>query len=203
MFSLILPGRPCLTNIITVEPPTKFAFTFPSSPHFSHIVVFILPGNTLPPDTAAGVYLQFPGSAEFKFLGAIGNEKQSAIFKVNNVPSGMLGGGMGGGDGDAMTDANAPAAAGDVTLGISIEPIASVQAQLANLQSERHASSSAVVRVGAAPSTKVLAQRIIQNAFNFLASFGSDTVPLKAFEEWWRKFEGKVERDPGFLERSD
>jgi hypothetical protein len=47
----------------------------------------------------------------------------------------------------------------------------------------------------------VLAQRIIGNAFNFLASFGSDTVPLKAFEEWWKKFERKIEADPSFLER--
>jgi len=51
--------------------------------------------------------------------------------------------------------------------------------------------------------TKVLAQRIIANAFNFLASFGSDVIPLKAFEEWWKKFERKVEMDPTFLERND
>jgi hypothetical protein len=57
--------------------------------------------------------------------------------------------------------------------------------------------------------TKVLAQRIIANAFNFLASFssggptGRETVPLKSFQEWWKKFEGKIERDPSFLERGD
>jgi len=56
------------------------------------------------------------------------------------------------------------------------------------------------------PKTKILAQRIIKNAFNFLASFaggagGSEMVPLKAFQEWWAKFERRVENDPGFLER--
>lgn len=30
---------------------------------------------------------------------------------------------------------------------------------------------------------------------------GVEVVPLKAFEEWWRKFEGRVRNDPGFLER--
>lgn len=56
---------------------------------------------------------------------------------------------------------------------------------------------------GGRATTKVLAQRIIGNAFNFLASFGSDTVPLKAFQDWWTKFEKKVELDPSFLERED
>jgi hypothetical protein len=50
----------------------------------------------------------------------------------------------------------------------------------------------------------VLAQRIIKNCYDFLTSWGTgDTVPLKAFQAWWTKFEGKIERDPGFLERSD
>ncbi len=101
-----------------------------------------------------------------------------------------------------MTDANgpSPATAGDITLGISIEPLASIQTQLAALQSEQQQSTTTAAKPP--PDTKALAQRIIENAFNFLASFGSDTVPLRAFEEWWRKFERRVERDPGFLERA-
>lgn len=65
----------------------------------------------------------------------------------------------------------------------------------------------ALVLANKKPDTLVLAQRIIKNAFNFLASFSGDleggieVVPLKAFEEWWRKFEGRVRNDPGFLER--
>jgi len=60
---------------------------------------------------------------------------------------------------------------------------------------------------GAGLDTSQLAQKIIKNAFNFLASFsgnlanGVEVVPLKAFEEWWRKFEGRVKSDPGFLLR--
>jgi hypothetical protein len=55
----------------------------------------------------------------------------------------------------------------------------------------------------------VLAQKIIKNAFNFLASFagngpgGSEVVPLKSFQDWWAKFEKRIERDPGFLERDE
>ncbi|KAK2766823.1 hypothetical protein FQN54_006137 [Arachnomyces sp. PD_36] len=231
MFSVILPGRPCLTEAVPVPsepnaPPTKFAFSFPLSPHFSHIVVFLLPGTVLPPDTAAAVYIQFPATGavaaapEFRFLGAIGNEKPSAIFKVsipgasaqsqeqidqdNMVDEGVVTNGANGLNPDAV-----------VTLGISIEPAQNVATQLANLQSSNaasNASSTALVRQQpprAAPSTKVLAQRIIGNAFNFLASFaasdpssrGQEVVPLKSFQDWWAKFERRVDADPGFLER--
>jgi protein Hikeshi len=141
----------------------------------------------MPPHVAAGVYIQFPSNPDFKFLGALANDKQSAIFKVSSPaqPTGPM--------------------AGNITLGISIEPIASVRAQLDKL---RQSSSTSTAIVKAPPSTKVLAQRIIKNAFNFLASYsadvgGTEAVPLKSFQDWWKKFENKVDNDPGFLERDD
>ncbi|PGH19561.1 hypothetical protein AJ80_03897 [Polytolypa hystricis UAMH7299] len=250
MFSIILPSRPCLTNPLPIQqdpnsPATNFAFTFPAFPKFSHIVVFLLPGVTLPLDTAAAVYIQFPnpnpngttttGSigpnpSEFRFLGAIGNEKPSAIFKVT-IPTRhrteaeeedemMDEGAMGSGTTTpAISDPNAM-----ITLGIAIEPIQSVATKLASLPASQPSSTTDLVRAGgsqpasafqgrqaAAPqvSTKVLAQRIIGNAFNFLASFaaadpraqGEEVVPLKSFRDWWAKFERRIDADPGFLER--
>ncbi|KAK5135306.1 hypothetical protein LTR08_005409 [Meristemomyces frigidus] len=217
MFGLILSGRPVDARPQTIT-ATQFAFQIPPTPPFTHIVVFLLPGVQLPPDAAATVYVQLPPSPEFKLLGAIGPGKESAIFKISglgaSVPQGD-GGGGGDGDVDAMTDDSftpapnpngaAPATAGsNIIVGLSIEPTAQVEAQLATLKSAQQPTppSSALVRTGGAQATtKVLAQRIIGNAFNFLASFGSEVVPLKAFQEWWVKFEKKVELDPGFLER--
>ena len=212
MFSIILPGRPCLVNYVPIS-PTQFAFSFPSAPHFSHIVVFILPGNLLPPETAAAVYLQSPGQAEFQLLGAIGNEKPSAIFKVNLQP----GAGAGETQEAVSNGAAHPRVAGAevVNVGISVEPVATIQGQLAQLPSldspTSGAASTALVK--RPPGTKVLAQRIIRNAFNFLASFagsrgdgglgGQEMVPLKSFQDWWAKFERKIEVDPGFLEREE
>lgn len=233
MFSVIPANRPCITDFITIS-PTQFAFSFPSRPHFSHLVVFILPGQTLPPDTAAGVYVKLPGSTDFRFLGAIANEKPSAIFKVNlpapkqqqllDIAEGL----------DEMTDsvttAYTPAVSAqitqpepgtdDINLGISVEPASIIQAQLATLQSQQIRSSGssqspnspssalAMVIQRPPPPTKLLAQRIIKNAFNFLASFvggadGQEVVPLKSFQDWWAKFERRVENDPGFLERDE
>jgi len=62
-------------------------------------------------------------------------------------------------------------------------------------------TAGGITSVSGPVDTKILAQRIIANAFNFLSSFGSDVIPLKAFQEWWKKFEKKVEQDPTFLER--
>jgi hypothetical protein len=215
-FGLIVPSRPVvIAPAIQSLSPTQFLCPLPSSPHFSHIVVFLLPGNVIPLTHSAAVYLQFPGSSAFTLLGALDNEKQSAVFKVT-------------GFGDAATTINGTADAvveidmdapsdqpptsttlppGDFTLGISIEPAASIAAQLASVKAApAEGTSTALTLARRPPTTKVLAQRIIKNAFNFLASFaggagGSEMVPLKAFQEWWVKFERRVENDPGFLER--
>ncbi|GAB7326297.1 hypothetical protein MBLNU13_g10273t1 [Cladosporium sp. NU13] len=209
MFGLIISGRPvdAAPQAIT---ESQFAFRIPPVPSFSHIVVFLLPGTQLPDGTAASVYVQIPPSQEFKFLGGIGPGKESAIFKV----SGLKNGGSNDLDGDAMTDdAGQPSAntngtvpaGADIVVGVSIEPAAQVEAQMTSLKEPASVPAMALVRqqsaTGGKVTTKVLAQRIIGNAFNFLSSFGSDTVPLKAFQDWWTKFERKVELDPSFLER--
>jgi hypothetical protein len=209
MFGLIISGRPvdAAPQAIT---ESQFAFRIPPVPSFSHIVVFLLPGTQLPDGTAASVYVQIPPSQEFKFLGGIGPGKESAIFKI----SGLKNGGSNEMDGDAMTDdAGQPSAntngtvpaGADIVVGVSIEPAAQVEAQMALLKEPAGVPPMALVRqqptTAGSVTTKVLAQRIIGNAFNFLSSFGSDTVPLKAFQDWWTKFERKVELDPSFLER--
>jgi hypothetical protein len=211
-FGVIVSGRPILTDVQIIS-ETQFAFQIPSTPTFSHIVVFLLPGVTLPDGTAAAVYAQLPNTSEFKLLGAIANEKPSAIFKVNTKAGGPAGGGVG--DDDAMVDdANSAQGANGalppLALGISVEPVAQVAANLELKKTQEAAASvpgtgsELVLRGQSIVTTKVLAQRIIKNCYDFLSSWGSgDTVPMKAFQAWWTKFENKIERDPGFLERSD
>ena len=178
-----------MTELQTI-PPNNFAISIPAAPHFSHIVVFMLPGQQLPPETAAAIYLQFPGQNEFKILGAIGNEKQSAIFKVT-LPDNVV---------------DSPGAV--VNLGITVDAKASIEAQVAS--SARSSTNSTAMTLANRPtpqaSTKLIAQRIIKNAFNFIASFsgdvnGTEAVPLKAFENWWKKFESRIDSDPSFLDR--
>ncbi|EEH40279.1 hypothetical protein PAAG_02334 [Paracoccidioides lutzii Pb01] len=258
MFSVILPSRPCLTNVVPIQsdpttPATNFAFTFSAAPKFSHIVIFLLPGVTLPANTAAAVYIQFPpdlllnrnsgpenqnltatstptsASPNFKFLGAIANEKPSAIFKVNFPGPRRR---TEAEEEDDMLDEGAtrPLADTDInpnatfTLGVSIEPAQNVAAMMANLQNQLQPSlpsttdlvrlsgqQAAAAKLTPQVSTKILAQRIIGNAFNYLASFaasdpragGEEVVPLRAFRDWWTKFERRIDTDPGFLEKGD
>lgn len=106
----------------------------------------------------------------------------------------------------------------DITIGISIEDATTVTAQLSALsstsilQTKSPSSALTLSHMAASPTsaipTKVLAQRIIKNAFNFLASFagtvgagGEEVVPLRSFRDWWVKFERKIENEPGFLEK--
>lgn len=204
MFGLIISGRPIHITPTQLS-QTQYTFSIPSSPPFSHLGAFLLPGNTLPSDVGATVWIQIPPSTEFKLLGALAQAKQSAIFKLNTSTTSTAGNAAE--TDDLMLDESIPTSdpgAADITIGISLEPADQVTAQLAQLKATSTTPSTALIRAGATSSlvtTKVLAQRIIGNAFNFLASFGSDTVPLKAFQDWWGKFEKKVELDPTFLER--
>ena len=174
-------------------------------------------GIVLPPNTAAAVYISLPTAnantgPNFKFLGGIGPGKESAIFKVSGLTSATNGAG-----GEVDMDAPLAGTGGaEITIGISVETADSVSAQMAALSTNTGVAgaggeqSAALVLAKAPqqrPDTLVLAQRIIKNAFNFLASFsgnvagGIEVVPLKAFEEWWKKFEGRLRSDPEFLER--
>ncbi|KAK6000986.1 hypothetical protein QM012_003069 [Aureobasidium pullulans] len=201
MFGLLISGRPVDAQPQAIS-PTQYAFQVPSQPAFNHIAVFSLPGNELPSDAAAAIFIQIPPSTEFKLVGALSSLRPSTMFKINtgnNVAPGA-------GDDQLMLDeapegveVGGPA----IVVGIEIQPAEQVKALLAE-QKAKLSTQLVPSRQSATASpvtTKILAQRIIANAFNFLASFGSDTVPLKAFEAWWTKFESKVNNDPSFLER--
>jgi len=199
LFGLVAAGQPVIVTPTETPTPTSFLFAIPpppSSKSSSHIVVFLLPGVALPEGTAAAIYLVTPGGPgqaepNSKFLGGIGPGKESAIFKV--------------GVGDDQ---------GGIVIGVSVEPGESVAERMAELGAGKYNAQAALALTNTAntqqQSTLVLAQRIIRNAFNFLASYSglagpneTEVVPLRAFEEWWKKFEGRIRSDPGFLERDD
>ncbi|KAK3182074.1 hypothetical protein K4F52_006639 [Lecanicillium sp. MT-2017a] len=192
LFGLIPAGLPPITDATSTPSPTSFLYALPTQKAFHHLVVFLLPQVSLPAGTAASIYLasaeDVAASAQpnFKFLGAIGPGKESAMFKVGNT-----------GNTSALV------------VGVSIEPEAEVGQKMQEAAANKSGGAGeAGPASGAKPSTAVLAQRIIQNAFNFLAGFsgtagpgGVEVVPLKAFEDWWKKFESRVRNDPSFLER--
>lgn len=191
LFGIVPAGQPLITEPTSAPSQTSVLYALPTAKPFSHIVVFLLPNVALPDNTAAAIYLATAGDVaaaaqsgatpNFRFLGAIGPGKESAMFKV--------------GSGSVATS-------GGLMIGVSVEPADTIGQRLQELAADKTATSSQ------RPTTAVLAQRIIQNAFNFLTSFsgtagpdGVEVVPLRAFEEWWRKFESRVRSDPSFLEK--
>ena len=240
----MVPRKTVQTNLQAIS-ATQFTFSIaclPTQP-LNHLVVFLLPNTVLPPGTAATVYVQLAPEKPFVLLGAIGDDKPSAIFRVRGLdPAAAAPLAPPMGDVDAMSDeTTAPTAVvGDagrngggvaaptvVILGISIEPLNVVQAALATIPPVVSAAATlrpetfslgggggaALVLAGSKPSALIVAQRIIKNAFNYLSSFAikvqlpgqgmQDVIPLKSFQDWWVKFEKKVELNPGFLEKDE
>ncbi|KAI2629571.1 hypothetical protein GGR54DRAFT_268189 [Hypoxylon sp. NC1633] len=220
-FGLVPAGQPLISTPTSQPSETSFLYAIPPHPTpspsgsppkpFAHLAVFLFPGVVLPPGTAAAIYVaQNPGALgqgdpNFRFLGGVGPGKESAVFKLS--PSFA-----------SPSPAAAGATQGVVVIGISVEDASSVTEQMQRMQQQQQQHMSehgggAMVPAGgrqgqSVTRTQVLAQRIIQNAFNFLAGFsgkvgaeGIEVVPLRAFHDWWRKFENKVRNDPTFLER--
>ncbi|MBE3041751.1 OPI10 family protein [Candidatus Bathyarchaeota archaeon] len=202
-FGIIPTGCPVQTEPASTPTSTSFLYALPASRSFSHVVVFLLPGVELPPDTAAAIYLttqQEAAAAEssgrspnFKFLGGIGPGKESSVFKIS---------GSSGSNSTGASDAGS-----DLVIGVSIEPATSVSARMMDMPSPKPSTPATSSAASSTPAV-VLAQKIIQSAFNFLSGFSGnagpdqiEVVPLKAFEEWWRKYEGRLRNDPGFLDR--
>lgn len=108
-FGVLPTARRPITSPSSNPSPTSFVYTFPSSPPFNHITIFLLPDVTLPEDTGAAVYLsipppitasstnvllnpnqaQQPSTPQFHFLGALVPGKDSAVFRINGVASAL------------------------------------------------------------------------------------------------------------------
>ncbi|KAL0933051.1 uncharacterized protein CTRU02_212014 [Colletotrichum truncatum] len=202
LFGIVPAGQPLLTEPTSALSETSFLYSISSARPFSHITVMLLPGTVLPSDTAAAIYFATAADVSaatasgqtpnFKFLGGIGAGKESATFKISA--------------GSAGSGTSAAQNPGNVMIGISVESAESVASRIQELSANRPSDLGAPST--SQPSPLLLAQNIIKNAFNFLASFsgtagpgGVEVVPLKAFEEWWKKFESRVRSDPSFLEK--
>ncbi|KAJ2909435.1 hypothetical protein GGI21_001888, partial [Coemansia aciculifera] len=106
MFGCIVAGRLVQTNLQQVD-VNKYVFELPDAHNINHIVVFLL--GTIPFDAgyAATVHLLWPNKS-WQILGALSNDKPSAIFRLKSTLS-------------PEEAANIPSI--NAELGISIEPI--------------------------------------------------------------------------------
>ena len=182
MFSVVLPGRLPLAAPQQVD-DTHCVFTLDEASTINHVVVFMTGIQPFPPGFSATVHLLWPSSnaQEWKLLGCIRNSKPSAIFKVNPPSS--------------------PAAT--ATLGISIEPDALVDEQIATLPSATATGTGAGAKGGEALD---VAPKIARNAFAYLSSFAPDSAPQTAplLQKWLEQLERKLRtQGPAFLDKQE
>ncbi|KAJ1730265.1 hypothetical protein LPJ61_003105 [Coemansia biformis] len=196
MFGCIVAGRLVQTNLRQVD-VNKYVFELPEVHSINHIVVFLLGTVPFEPGYAATVHLLWP-SREWQYLGALSNEKPSAIFRLKAA-------GAAGADG-------APGASAE--LGISIEPIQAVEQQV-----QQHAPPAPQALVAASSAAaglplqaaRQLAERTLQSLYNYATSFATrpdasmgllgsgaavQVLPVKVFDDWYRSFASKIQRDP-------
>ena len=207
IFGLIVPGQPVITDFLpTDNTGLKFLLTIPFAINTSplliaDLVLFLLPGISLPSDTGALIYwsaaplytnanfiISPPSSSStgFELLGALTNPKPSGVFRTGFSTNESLlqlwqqqqqssGGGI------------------SISIGISIEPIATI----INIPGvENHGVEN----------RGEIAKKIALDLFQYLQSFddagsrkGSMIVPTNVFERWYRRFEEKLGRDPSFF----
>lgn len=142
----------------------------------------------------------------------ISNAKPSAIFRVRNAfatkNTGML----------ALGATNMPGTGdSDAVLGISIEHLDSVLAQVASLHVSGSESMSGTTSTALLSRSinlsdpTYLAQKIIQHLFNFLSSFSSSSTPsgsvlirMADLRSWYERLVAKIKNGgTAFLDRED
>jgi protein Hikeshi len=139
-------------------------------------------------------------------LTSVSADKPSAIFRIKNSAVGV----QNSMDMDEMVDDDRIAQY-NIKVGISIVPLSTAQNELEALKSQQGQMNQQAlvphpITAPTAPTNPndiaILANRIVQHAYNFLSGFTTPDgkVPMKAFDEWWNKFKARLATNPKFLE---
>ncbi|CAG8623518.1 10501_t:CDS:2 [Funneliformis caledonium] len=215
MFGCIVAGRLIQTNLQQVD-VNKYVFELPDAATVNHIVVFLLGTIPFDPGYAATVHFLWPGSESgWKLLGMLSNEKPSAIFRLRGaiIPSNGQNPTFGtrlitGGEiGAFSSDSNVSSIT--ATLGISIEPISVIEAQITNLSPQINATSS--------ENISQISINILKNFYNYVTSFCASTIPFgaqkigignsyisaKVFQDWYDGYMRKVKMDPSIVLKNE
>ncbi|ORZ39523.1 hypothetical protein BCR44DRAFT_1386889, partial [Catenaria anguillulae PL171] len=203
------------TNFTQVDPSgTKFAASIAHSESVNHLVVLTL--NPFPTGFGATVHINLPNDATWHLLGALTNDKPSAIFRLSGLRPPRAAG-----EDVAMDEGSIPAlnASGPPAgIGISVEPLDVIQQQLATLPLSRQsalAASGSMLATPSAPSSsnpESTSIRMLQHLYNFVTSFATNQlppgahpsvaitnnswIPVKTFEQWFASVKSKL---PGIL----
>ncbi|ELU45407.1 insulin-degrading enzyme [Rhizoctonia solani AG-1 IA] len=148
--------------------PLKRPFTIESATNVNHICVFMLGTVPFPPGYAATVHFHWPGKG-FQLLGILRGGYTPAQLQSHSTLSSAA--------------AIGEPAANDVTaiLGIAVEPVQTVEAQINNNSMVQTAQSTGQLVKPASQGLAdpaILAEKIVKHMFTYLSSFVSDPGSL-------------------------
>jgi hypothetical protein len=191
LLGFVVPGGPVRTDFVPADASgTKYTLTLRTPGDLplplttvSEVVCFLLPNAPLPPQQGILLYWQIssPGNdaTGFELLGAITQERPSAIFRTNWSQN------------EALLSQHQISPV--VTLGVSIEPLENIQ----NVDNGGHENRLHV------------AQKIAMDLFQFMQSFDTGavgnmmTVPTNIFDKWMKRFETRFRQDPNFFMKNE
>lgn len=205
-----LVSVPFQTNTMDMTTTVNNTSSSVSPTAVSEIIFFLLPNIPLPANSGAMLYWSAAPmdslgnpiqdasiSSGFELLGALTPSKSSIVCRTGWATHDQLQSIVEKAKNMQPQQAMSPNIAGVLmTFGVSIEPLDNVR----NLQIEEKGVSD----------FKGVAQKIATDLFNYLQSFddvgnarsGWMTVPTNVFERWFKRFEGKLQRDPNFFMRN-
>ncbi|KAI0037034.1 DUF775-domain-containing protein [Vararia minispora EC-137] len=189
MFGCLVAGRLPQTNLQQVD-ETHAVFELPAASSINHICVFLLGSVPFPDGYGATVHFHWPGRG-FQLLGMLSNGKPSAIFRLRGTFTSQSSN-----TNAAFNKADQPTSGSDVTaiLGIAIEPLLTIQAEMSMLP-------SSVAKASAMTDPTILAEQIVKNLFNYVSGFVSgngqsitpdNAVPVGLLAKWYENFISKI-----------
>jgi hypothetical protein len=198
-----VPGGPVRSDFLPIDPSGMKRTLQLSSPgdlpsplaSVTELACFLWPGVTFPADQGVMVYWQISGipdtlsgapppTTEFELLGTLlPQTKCSDMFRT------------GWSEHEQLLDIMSRSIPVVVTIGISVEPLASIQ----NVQP-----------ISRVENRMFVAQKIAKDLFRYMQSFDSGgggggqlVVPSNIFERWMTRFESRFRRDPNFFLKAD
>lgn len=202
MFGCCVAGRLLQTNLTQVD-ETHAYFELPMASSINHVCVFLLGTVTFPDGYGATVHFFWPGKG-FQLLGMLSNDKPSAIFRLRGTFSSASA--QNSNAQNVFSQQGSGQQGSDVTaiLGLAIEPLAQIQAQMPSGQ-----VSNALSKTPSVSDAVVLSENIVKHLLNYLNGFtggagGDIAIPMSIIKRWYDSFLGKLKAGGvGFLERQE
>lgn len=165
-FGVVVPGRMAKMAPDAVVSQNSVVYDLPCAETIKSVAVFLTGAVALPEDAAAAVYFAWPPYTSSRFLGYVSAAKPSAVFRLNSDAGARTGG-----------------AAVTARLGLTVEPMAQVEATVVALQQ----------RTGVSLSTQGLAfadgrdvpAKMVDNFHQFCTSFATATPQAVPGVQWF------------------